>query len=155
MPVYGARLHVAWKPPHVAEDLLARRRTSAVEEQVAQQSKFQVGQRDRFALAGDRLVLEVHLQPSHEIRSRLVLRLILAAAKDRLHTGEKLLRRKRLGEVVVGAELKAAHLVLMAAEPGEHENRGAHAPGASLTQHVEAAAAGKLRVQDDQAEPRQ
>ncbi|CAM2158050.1 exported hypothetical protein [Paraburkholderia tropica] len=46
-----------------------------------------------------------------------------AAAQDRLDARHQFLRRKRLRDVVVGADFEAKHLVLLVAARGQHDDR--------------------------------
>jgi len=46
-----------------------------------------------------------------------------SAAEDRAHAGDELGHRERLGHVVVGADVEAAHAVLLLAAGGQHDDR--------------------------------
>ncbi len=75
-----------------------------------------------------------------------------AAARERAHARLQLLERERLGEIVVGAEVEAAHAVLDAVLRGEDQHRQFAAPAAQALQHFEPAHLRQAEVEDQQVE---
>src|SRR4051794_365594 len=65
-------------------------------------------------------------------------RLTRRSAEGGPEAGEELVDRKRLGEVVVGAQIEGPHLGLLIGRGGDDENRG-RAPRAEFPTQVEAA----------------
>ena len=82
--------------------------------------------------------------PVHaHVAERELLELLARAgpAQHRPHAGQQLAQRERLGHVVVGAQLEAAHAIDLLAARGEHDDRHVDARGAQLAAHVPAATA--------------
>ena len=69
------------------------------------------------------------------------------AAQHGAHAGQQLAQREGLGDVVVGAELEAAHAVDLLAPRGEHDHRHVHAATAELAAHVPARSSGIIDVE--------
>ena len=64
----------------------------------------------------------------------------------------QLAQRERLGDVVVGAELEAEHLVRFAAARGQQQDRRVAVVAAHRAQDLEAARAGQHDVEHQQVE---
>jgi hypothetical protein len=73
-----------------------------------------------------------------------------AAAQQRPHAGFELRQVEGLGEVVVGAEIQAAHAVGQRVERGEHQHRHGGLAGPQAAQHLQAVDARQADVQDRQ-----
>ena len=71
------------------------------------------------------------------------------AAQVRADAREQLLHRERLGEVVVGAGVEAAHLVALGVERGDHDDRGLLVGLAQLLGDLVAVHAGEHEVEQD------
>ena len=74
------------------------------------------------------------------------------AAQPRLDAREQLHHLERLGQIVVGAELQADHLVDHLAARGQHDHRRLDALLAQVAQHVEAVLPGQHHVEQQQIE---
>lgn len=79
----------------------------------------------------------------------LPLRGVLAASQHGLDPGQQLPGRVRLGDVVVGTELQAQHLVELIVLGGQHDDRHAGA-APDLAAHLGAAHPGEHEVQQHQ-----
>src|SRR3954452_18057272 len=75
----------------------------------------------------------------------------VGAAEDRLHAAAELAHRERLGDVVVGPELEAQHLVELLRLGGEHDDRNG-SPRAQRATYLEAVDLRQHHVEDDQVE---
>ena len=77
---------------------------------------------------------------------------MVAAAQQRLNPHHQLLEIEGLGQVVVGAGVEAAHLVLGAAQGGEHQDRDARGPLVAPQPLAEGEAIhlGQHQIQQDQ-----
>ena len=73
----------------------------------------------------------------------------LGAAQHGAYPRQQGARTEGLGEVIVGAEVQAAHFVFLSAAHRE-EHYGCAGLGADVAQHVEAAGAGQVNVEDHQ-----
>ena len=115
--------------------------------------ELDVGEPDRLAAQATRALLEVDLQVA--VLERLlepVLRLReRGAPQHRLHPAAELAHRERLGDVVVGAELEAEHLVDLLGPRGEHDDRD-RAARPDLAAHLEAVHPREHQVEHDQVE---
>src|SRR5439155_20115712 len=81
--------------------------------------------------------------------------LVPAAAEHRLEPRRKGARAERLGEKVVGAELKHADFVVLVAlrrEDDDGDPRGRR-PGAQMGEHAVPVEAGEVQVEDDDVGP--
>ena len=74
------------------------------------------------------------------------------APQHRLHAGDELGRRERLGHVVVGAELEPEHAVDLAVAGGEEDHRDGRRL-AEPAAHLEAVDVGETDVEHDEAGP--
>ena len=72
------------------------------------------------------------------------------AAQHRAHARQQLGDRKRLGDVVVGAQLEAEHLVGLGRARRQHHDRRRDRPRAQLAAHVEAVLLRQHHVEDHQ-----
>ena len=91
-------------------------------------------------------------------RGRSARRLALRAAQHRRDAREQLHQRERLGDVVVGAELEAAHAIELRAARRQHDHRRARRAAPRLPrmrrQHLEAVDVGQHHVEHDEIEAR-
>ena len=123
-------------------------------QQAVQQFKFQVGEPHRL-LEPDRLKAFGHQGEAAVVEDFVVLAGNggpHAAAQQGLHPHQQLLEVKGLGEVVIGAGIEAAHLVLDASQGCEHQDRdlgGALIPAQPLAEG-EAIDVGQHQIQQDQ-----
>ena len=76
----------------------------------------------------------------------------VGAAEHRLHAGDELGRRERLGDVVVGAELEAEHPVDLGVAGGEEDHRDRRGL-AQAAAHLEAVDVGEADVEHDEPGP--
>jgi hypothetical protein len=118
---------------------------AAVDGKHAQQFEFDRGQVDLSAVAGHapRCKVDCHWADAHD---RFV-GVIAAAAQDGADAGGELLGAEWLGDVVVGAGVERAHLLVFIAQGAEHDDREG-APPAHLTADVDAAAVWEDEVED-------
>ena len=75
-----------------------------------------------------------------------------AASREGAHARFQFLERERLGEVIVGAEVEAAHAGFDAVLRGEDQHGQLAAAPAQALQHLEAVHPGKADVEDQQVE---
>ena len=73
----------------------------------------------------------------------------MAAANQGAKAGEQFFQLERLGQVVVGAEVEAANLVVDGAEGGQHQHMGLEAVAPPVLQESEAVNLGQHQVEDD------
>ena len=73
----------------------------------------------------------------------------LRAAHDGVDAGDELVLVERLGQVVVGAEAEALHLVLDAGHAGEDQDRRLDLGDAQRAQHLVAGHVGQVQVEQD------
>src|SRR5216684_8870501 len=152
----GDSHHVRAAGVVVAPHLLEQRRRwhdrARVRHQAVQQPKFSYGQAHLLArfryrmlghVEGDAADLEARLGHPFD-------RPLLAAAPQlSTNTCNKLTVAERFREIVVGAQLKATHLVLFRVERREHDHRQRRA-AAQLLEHVQTARRAQIDVQDDE-----
>ena len=118
--------------------------------QVVQQRHLAVGQRQRHPRDGAVMARRVHLQ--HTARARRALLRHAAAAQDGAHTGHQFTGRKRLGYVIITAQLERQHAVNLVLARGQEQHRrlGGRAQFAAHGQPVHF---GQTDVQNDQIKP--
>src|SRR5688572_22707948 len=108
--VERARLSVIFQAPDLIEQLLARRHAPLVARKNGEQRELLAGQLDVAPLAGDRKIRVINPELAVVIKLRRSL-LVSRAAQRGAHAGYKLAHAKRLGDVIVGAEVQSAHLI--------------------------------------------
>src|SRR5262245_297402 len=114
-----------------------------------QKIEFFTGELDRFASAADLVAAEVDFDITESI-AVLLLRQRLRAPEHGFDTSEQFANGKRLGDVVVGAELEADYFVHFLATGSEHDDGNRGPLGFELFANVEAAHSRHHDVEDDQ-----
>ena len=121
MHVDGALFDVSIAPPDPVEQLPAAEYPLGVGHEKMQQPVFGGAERDLALARADPMtgVIELQALDLHHVgRARR-----RGSPQHRLDAGQQLARRERLGDVVVGAALEAADLVLLLGSGGEHDDR--------------------------------
>ena len=147
--VHGPRAAGVAHPPHAIEEPVARVHDAGALEEVGEEVELLRRQLDR--LVADRHLAALDVDDDVGELDAVVARRRLGATKDRLHAGDELARRERLGDVVVGADLEPGDTVGLLVARGEHENRhcGLRAKPAADLKAVEA---GQADVEHDEAD---
>ena len=132
--------------PDVFHDHGAAERAAAVAHQVFQDAEFLGSQLDVFVgarhLAADAIEQQVaHLQP---------FRHGLAAAQARPHASQQFDKRKRLHQIIVGAQFQAFYAIVDGIARAQDQDRRAGLAVANLLQHRKAVHVGKHQVQNDE-----
>ena len=130
MGVHRARLASEGDAPHLLEQLGTREHEPLVLHEGAQELEFLEGEDDRLA-AGAHLMTRgrqldgagTQLIGSRRSRRRSPHRWGGRAAQQGVHAGDELHHAEGLGQVVVGASIQAAHLVVFRALGREHHHR--------------------------------
>ena len=107
MDVDGARLDIDVLAPHRVEQLLAREDAAGMLHEMAQQAELGRAEMDR--LAGARHAMRHQVHHDVGVAQRLVGQRRPDAAQHGADARDQLGRRERLGDVVVGAGVEAAH----------------------------------------------
>jgi hypothetical protein len=119
--VHRALLDVNVVAPDVVEELGARIDAPGMRHEEVQQPEL--GGRKVEALLARAHAVARRVQAQAVDLDRVAGKLRRAPPQDRLDARGELLRRERLGEVVVGARLEAGDLVVLHGARGEHEDR--------------------------------
>ncbi len=121
MHVDRARLDINVLAPHRVEQLLAREDTAGMLHEVAQQAKLGGAKMHRLAAADHTVGDQVHDDVG--VGKRLVGQRGPDAAQHGADTRHQLGRRERLGDVVVGAGVEAAHAIALLTARRQHDDR--------------------------------
>ncbi len=129
----------------VEEHLLGERGALAEREQL-QHLVFFAGEMDALSIHFYRLRIEIDAQVAGLDDG---LRMPLGAAHDGVDAGDEFVLVEGLRHVVVGAEAKAAHLVLDAGEAGQDEDGRRHLAHAQCLQDLVTAHVGQIEVEEN------
>ena len=127
MHVDGARLDINVTAPHRVQQLLARKHPSRAFQEMPQQAIFGWPQMQVAAATLDLMTGQVHFDIA--IHQSLVVAW-LRAAQHGAHAGHQFARTERLGDVIVGAGIQAAHPVAILTTRGQHDD--GHVTGALI-----------------------
>ncbi len=138
MDVDGAQFDVAVMAPDAVEQALARKDMTGMLDEMLEQAKFGRAECDCRAVAAHPVRHGIDLDIG--IAQRLAGERGADSAQHRLDAGDQLTRRKRLGDVIVGAGIEAADAVFLFAARGQHDDRDVGGTGiaAQPTAHFDA-----------------
>ncbi len=120
-----ARLAGVVVAPHPLEQLLAAEHLTGIADQEREQLERLWLDGQRLAVAQDLVASQIHSNPSEIDRAHGCprLRLLFGPPQQGADAGLELAQAEGLGDVIVGAELEAEHLVQLAVPRGEHQDR--------------------------------
>ena len=120
MHIHRSRFPTVLNSPNLRQKLFPCKRHSGPGQEQPQQFKFFIGEGNPFPVCRCGALLQVDLQPSHSHFLFLLFRGI--AAQDRLDAGHHLHHTKGFGQIVVRAQVKAVHLVILRPLGGCHND---------------------------------
>ena len=148
-----ARVAVGGVAPDALEQHRAAEHAAGVARERGQDLELHVGEPHGLVARGHLAALEVDHQLA--LADRLLELLVglrqRRAPQHGLHAAAELAHREGLGDVVVGAQLQAEHLVDLLGLGGEHDDRHG-AARADLAADVEAVELGQHHVEHDEVE---
>ena len=127
MYIKGFRVTDVVGAPHPVDELATREHPPAVAHQVLEQVELLERQRDRLAVDGDDVTLDIHAHRTrlqHPVTDAGVV-VVAAAPQYRADARDQLTRRVGFGDIVVGPEFEPDHLVDLAVTRRHHDDGNA------------------------------
>src|SRR2546425_20688 len=143
--LHQVRLRIKVDIPNVFDDIVARHRIRGAAQEKFEQREFPGGKRNRTAGTSHAPLMPVHL----DVRVAKQTPAAVEPSNQRAHASEQFGDGERLGQVVIGAGIKAFDSLFDKCASREHKNGSVDARAAKYAANLDAAQARQSDVEHD------